>query len=543
MPLYKSEMTAKDVKSLAIQHGIPLDLHPVALTKGWTMDQLPDDMIGLNRLTMFELYCRSLGIVASGAGGQVFCETFSGLKGLKKRFFFLDRRAIPDAMSWRHHDSDAGLATTWDFPGFRPTFKDTKGNGVTMSEYLCFPFLSGASISKGPALTSQDRIEQNTTRPLPPDRAISEKTDHQKRVEVEDPKIVATRERKARAAAKKRERQRQASEATSSPQPLRAINPANPSGDIVGTAESREDRSPCVSPHGSANHSLHNYSNSHVNKGTRTLQLGTSEDPSERAMTTDTEVLQPSPTHQSAHHSHVEGGKSSRRGSLYVPDWSIHHRCHLDTPLWCRELMVHLAPLVAQEESNAMNNAIALERAWFSLVRGDLAQTDILERFEHLESEFNKLVETHAECGETVRKLVQARLDLAHSSHLYTTLSERHKAVKSKHESCAGRLETLRSQNDELSQANRDQAIRIRELVTEERFEEDLLELMGRMEGFDVHADTKMKVEYDKLFERQYPYLEKISRGFRHSVSDLLKVYPDSPPSGQAPSTSAPNQP
>nr|GEV82329.1 hypothetical protein [Tanacetum cinerariifolium] len=57
MPLYESEMTAKDVKSLAIRHGIPLDLHPVALTKGWTMDQLPDDMIGL-----YEQYFEFSGI-------------------------------------------------------------------------------------------------------------------------------------------------------------------------------------------------------------------------------------------------------------------------------------------------------------------------------------------------------------------------------------------------------------------------------------------------------------------------------------------------
>ncbi|GKC27775.1 hypothetical protein Tco_1035069 [Tanacetum coccineum] len=168
MPLYVSEMTAKDVKSLSLRHGIPLDLHLVSLTKEWTMVKLSDDMIGLyeqyfefsgikvpfstlllavikhfrvhisqivplglNRLTMFELYYRSLGIVPSvnlfrvfykiskqrhwfsfekrvgkGAGGQIFRETFSGLKGWKKRFFFLDRRAIPDAMAWRHHDSD-----------------------------------------------------------------------------------------------------------------------------------------------------------------------------------------------------------------------------------------------------------------------------------------------------------------------------------------------------------------------------------------------------------------------------------------------------
>ncbi|GJS92463.1 hypothetical protein Tco_0799431 [Tanacetum coccineum] len=75
--------------------------------------------------------------------------------------------------------------------------------------------------------------------------------------------------------------------------------------------------------------------------------------------------------------------------------------------------------------------------------------------------------------------------------------------------------------------------------LAEERSEEDLLELMGRMEGFDVYADKKMNVEYNKLFEKRYPYVEKISHGFRHSVSNLLKVYPDSPPSGQAP----PNEP
>ncbi|GJS75568.1 hypothetical protein Tco_0725449 [Tanacetum coccineum] len=276
----------------------------------------------------------------------------------------------------------------------------------------------------------------------------------------------------------------------------------------------------------------------------------------------------------------VEGGESSRRGPLYVPDWSIHQRCRLDTPMWCRELMVHLAPPATQEESNALNNATVLKRAWFSLARGALAQTDILERFEHLQADFDRLAETHAECGEMVGKLVQARLDLAYSSHLYTTLSDWYKAVNSEHEGCARKREVLESRNRKLSQVNKDQALRIKELEDEldrkdsalvyverlsaeraqekeklvtqlskmemEKFDcirkllptvvERLLRtLMSRMEDFDVYADKKMRVEYDKLFEKRYPYVEKISRGFRHSVSDLLKVYPDSPPSRQAP--------
>ncbi|GJV00145.1 hypothetical protein Tco_1329415 [Tanacetum coccineum] len=595
MPSSESTMTAQDVKSLTLRHGIPLDLHPVALTKG-------------------------LDIVPS-----IFRETFSGLKGWKKIFLFLEKRATPDAMAWRHHDSDVndpvpedgfsasdvkgGLATTWYFLGFRPIFKDTEGNVVTMSEYLRFPFMSGASISKGPSLTSQDQIPQHTTRPLLLDQTLPVKTDHQKRVEVEDPKIVATRERKARATARKKEKRRQggdggggggscpttkrrktaarkdgpaASEATSSPEPLRTINPTDPSGAVAETAESREDRSPHISPHGSANHSIHHYSDTYRdNKETNTLRLGTSGDQSGRAATNvNTKVVQHSPTHQSAYHSPMATQPAS-------PPRSIQREM-------LRKLMVHLAPPATQGESNALNNATALERAWFSLARGALAQTDILERFEHLQ-----LILTSSP-----RPIQNAKKQLENSFRL----------VKSEHEGYARKLEVLESRNSELSQVNKEKALRIKELedelarkdsalvyaerlnaeraqkkeklvaqfsktemekfdcirkllptvvehllqsheykhslskpfnlaiqagwgkgLSEERSEEDLLELMCRMENFDAYDDKKMCVEYDKLFEKRYPYVEKVSRGFRHSVSDLLKVYPDSPPSGQAP--------
>nr|GEU37695.1 hypothetical protein [Tanacetum cinerariifolium] len=71
--------------------------------------------------------------------------------------------------------------------------------------------------------------------------------------------------------------------------------------------------------------------------------------------------------------------------------------------------------------------------------------------------------------------------------------------------------------------------------LAEEHFKEDLLELMSMMENFNAYADKKMYVEYEKLFEKRYPFVEKISRGFRHTVYDLFKVYPDSPPLEQAP--------
>ncbi|GKA04739.1 hypothetical protein Tco_0683859 [Tanacetum coccineum] len=301
MGSYISTMKPSDVKALTRKYKIPRDLHPVAVSSEWTMDRLTDEYIGLyeqyfefvglrvpfstfllavirhfhvhisqlvplglTRLTLFELYCRSLNIVPSvtlfrvfyklskqgdwfsfekRAGkdfrGKILNETFSCMKKWKGRFFFIDRRAIPDAMCWRHHDSDisdpapkngfdeadvialthqsidirgipsgllfsAGLAITWEFPKFRPLFKDPEGNVVTMSEYLRLPFLSEMTIEAGEALTEQNVIPQHTTTPLSADEQVPEKTDSQQRVEASDPKIVATRIRKANAAAKRK---------------------------------------------------------------------------------------------------------------------------------------------------------------------------------------------------------------------------------------------------------------------------------------------------------------------------------------------------
>nr|GEU57882.1 hypothetical protein [Tanacetum cinerariifolium] len=89
--------------------------------------------------------------------------------------------------------------------------------------------------------------------------------------------------------------------------------------------------------------------------------------------------------------------------------------------------------------------------------------------------------------------------------------------------------------------------------ISSEDVSEEHLIVEAEVEGYlvrRVYVDEGSSVE-DKLFKKQYPYVEKISCGFRHAVSNLLKVYPDSPPSGQdppnkpsskVPSTSAPDK-
>nr|GEV56641.1 hypothetical protein [Tanacetum cinerariifolium] len=403
-----------------------------------------------------------------------------------------EQRAILDAMAWRHHNFDVndpvsedgfsasdvqtltervvdlrlvpsgllfrgGLATTWDFLGFRPIFKDTEGNGSRWRTLF-----------------------------------------------------VATQERKARSAAKKKERKRQGgdggegsrpaikkkkivarkdgpviSEATSSQEPLQSINPIDPSETVAETAESREDHSPRVSPHGSSNRSAHNYSDTHVNEETSTLRLGTSIDQSRRAMTNvNTEVVQPSLMHRPAHHSptatrsaslsrSIQQGESSSRGSLYVP----------------------IGPSTRDAAWIPLCGVESLWSTWPVNKDQALRIKELLDELARKDSAIVYAKRLNAERAQEREKLV---------AQLSITEMEKFNCVRKLLPTVVKRL--LQSH---------------------------------KMENFEVYADKKMRVEYDKLFENRYPYVEKISRSFRHPIFDLLKVYPDSPSSGQAP----PSQP
>ncbi|GKA56075.1 hypothetical protein Tco_0755147 [Tanacetum coccineum] len=221
-----------------------------------------------------------------------------------------------------------------------------------------------------------------------------------------------------------------------------------------------------------------------------------------------------------------------------------------DTPEWCQELMVHLAPLATQEESNALTNDVSLQRAWFSLARGAMAQTNILERLENLLADYDTLADTHAECSKMVRKLVTAREDLEHNAKLYTDAINLYRA--------AARIQSL-----EAELARKDSALIYAEIMLDEKakiirnsllnwvklklknltaFEtiwgkglsegrtvKEIMAILYEFENFDPYSDKKL-YGYDKLFEKKYPYIERIASGHHHSVADLLKVHPDPAP-------------
>nr|GEU86371.1 hypothetical protein [Tanacetum cinerariifolium] len=91
MHLYKSSLTETHIKWLVKCYDIPEELHLRVVPEGMTMDELPEDAIGLSRV---------------GKGCKpCFKDSPTSFKKWKDKFFLVDRRAAPIAMHWRHHDS------------------------------------------------------------------------------------------------------------------------------------------------------------------------------------------------------------------------------------------------------------------------------------------------------------------------------------------------------------------------------------------------------------------------------------------------------
>ncbi|PWA80837.1 F-box domain, FBD domain, Leucine-rich repeat domain, L domain-like protein [Artemisia annua] len=254
-----SVLTEGQVETIAQTYGISSDLNPRVPPPGMTMNRLPRNSIGiyeaylefsgvrvpfstfllqviyyfrvhisqlvpigLSKVILFELYCRSMGFPPylslfrlfyvlqkqghwfsfarrTGKLGQkrIFNETCSGMKHWKDRFFFIDRRAIPDPMPWRHSDSSMSEASP-PF-GYDEAHVDALTDFVvniqaySSGSFVCVRFDQALEVSEPP---TGDPIEPHVTAPLAPGTAIPRRTDLQKVVEHADQRVLDARERK-----------------------------------------------------------------------------------------------------------------------------------------------------------------------------------------------------------------------------------------------------------------------------------------------------------------------------------------------------------
>nr|GEX37139.1 hypothetical protein [Tanacetum cinerariifolium] len=200
--------------------------------------------------------------------------------------------------------------------------------------------------------------------------------------------------------------------------------------------------------------------------------------------------------------------------------------------------MVHLAPLAAQEESNALTNPIGLERAWFSLAPGSMKnELSRINRDQAL-----RIRELEAELAKKDSALVYAERISAEGAiekeKLVTQLSrseiEKFDCIRKLIPTVVSRLLQSHEYKQSLSEPF-NMAIHAwwSKGLVYEHFEKDIMAALHRVENFDPYSDNKLYPIYDKLFEKEYPYVAKIASGFRHLVADFLKVYSGPTPSSE----------
>ncbi|GKE29176.1 hypothetical protein Tco_1444560 [Tanacetum coccineum] len=242
--------------------------------------------------------------------------------------------------------------------------------------------------------------------------------------------------------------------------------------------------------------------------------------------------------------------------------------------------MVNLISPGVREEMNLLDNNIVLDRAWFSLAHGAMAQAYALCQFESLYDTHHALQESL----ETTRgQLVRTREDFNVVQNFYNTLSENHRKLREEHAPCSEGLAIIKeleqqlkgadevhssavkdlenqlaqkdsalvyaerisskklSENEglkaQLDFAQKEKTRAVRELLptvvkrlAEGRSEKELHQIMIRMNGFDPYSDKKMTAEYKRLFSKTYPYVDHISHLSEKTVQDLLKLHPAPPP-------------
>nr|GEU93073.1 hypothetical protein [Tanacetum cinerariifolium] len=97
-----------DLNDLIIKYKIPPDLHPRLPSEDFVMSKLSDDEPTMNLFRVFQTLCKQgywFSFAKHRALSQVCIDdNRSCMKHWKSGFFFIDRRAILNAMVWRHPD-------------------------------------------------------------------------------------------------------------------------------------------------------------------------------------------------------------------------------------------------------------------------------------------------------------------------------------------------------------------------------------------------------------------------------------------------------
>ncbi|GJS10881.1 RNA polymerase beta'' subunit [Tanacetum coccineum] len=518
MHIYTSTLTTKELKEADTEYCILAYLHPRLPPPTLTMDKLPAsvDWSEPGKQGHWFLFESKTG----GCSKKCFKEVTSRLKGWKKKFFLIDRRAIPDAMPWRHTNTDVrddfstnynegdaerlaenvvplrppprhllyvcALTMACRHPEPSYSIKDSSGQVnecvLSMDDFLQLPIWIGTVVSKGdPFLMISVPLIRLRHLWLLGSRS-SRRLPLRGSVEKPNTKIVEAREKKEKLAQAKIHLKRAGGRDQELPgrrelpidetiaSHLKGIDgdaagglqPSNVEKEVVELSENIVVSLPPITKIQLYAHAEHD---------------DTQENPIPFIL-----VVMMS-FHPSLSCEVIRGNDEDTDAHRFVPDWGLRNDLFVCSYRACKELVTHLATPAEDEFLSAVSNVELVIRAYQSLGQGVLAYGELLKRHEQLNKEYGEKTKLVAE-------LAQAEM-------------ERHKLIR------------------EFIQEV------VKKLHMSVEYRKSLAVLIGL---YFTAGSRKWKDKHCELFTMQFPYVRKIADSYRLPVEALMKLYPDVPP-------------
>ncbi|GJV39238.1 hypothetical protein Tco_1417678 [Tanacetum coccineum] len=485
MHIYTSELTLEELKTTINEYCIPMDLHPRLPPPVMTMDRLPSRYI--------RLYVKQLeeGRVA---GPVLF-------------LFSCYRRAILDAMPWRHGDIMMTFQTTMTKVKLllRYDIKDRDMNVIDMDTFLKLPTWTGTVVSRGDPIPEEQCSKPLVTPPLLVRAKFSDLTVAQKNLEKLDAKIAAAREKKEQQNLVKAKAKR-----------------AGAGGGEAGPEVGKKPAA-AAAPE--------------IAKDT----------PRAEKMIVDLsgKTCTSTPPVESSHHGNEDESVANR----YVPDWELRNDLCVCTFRAFKELISHLATPVEDEFLRSLSNAEVISRAYQTLGQSVVAQGELLKKHEQLNRDY---VDLQNRNDAQLEELDRLRSGLWRMNQENEDLNQRLTLLDSAYSECLprekellDRVKDLERERDEWRETALNQVEKIRSLEKDLKPRTQQLAKADRKKLVHEFLPVVVKrlhasVEYQKslaapakhreLFTMSYPYVQKDADSCDLPMNELLAVYLDVPP-------------
>ncbi|GJT90444.1 hypothetical protein Tco_1079289 [Tanacetum coccineum] len=375
---------------------------------------------------------------------------------------------------------------------------------TSMSQFLKFPMAGGVRVGKGTALAANKVIPQHTTPPLLFGSQIPEKSDHQKVIEYENERVFAVK-RKAQAAKDRAVGKRVATEGASHRPKKKKTTPL--SFALSDSEADGSNRSGYVEE--DTDHNLDNVEdttevNSPLSEHSPHFQHS---NPSDE----DTHNMRNEPTHTHAFASTVS---SSSGGS----------HCQ------------------AFPRRNPGGGGIGSFPPLLSNVRGSNSvaewhKIDHLQQYEALIKDYGELYESHWSCQdvfdrddlldkkrEREERIKQLEADLASKTSSLTKAEGAASTLK-------GDLEHLTKDLSHAEIVRHNYVHQLLPTVFQRLLfsacsEEEAEAFLATAVDYDPACKTTFMSEFDSLFNKSYPYVEKLVESFRLPLGDLHNMWP-----------------